>query len=72
MTELAAVGATGQYLAGNTGAIPSWANISAFEPALGNPGTTGWVLSSTNGGVRSWIAPSAGGGGDFLVMQVFS
>jgi hypothetical protein len=72
MTELAAVGATGQYLAGNTGAIPSWANISAFEPALGNPGTTGWVLSSTDGGVRSWIAPSAGGGGDFLVMQVFS
>jgi len=64
MTELAAVGATGQYLAGNTGAIPSWANISAFEPALGNPGTTGWVLSSTDGGVRSWIA--AGGGGTFL------
>ena len=25
--ELAAVGATGQYLAGNTGAIPSWANL---------------------------------------------
>ena len=60
MTELAAVGATGQYLAGNTGAIPSWANISAFEPALGNPGTTGWVLSSTDGGVRSWIAPGGG------------
>jgi len=64
MTELAAVGATGQYLAGNTGGIPSWANISVFEPALGNPGTTGWVLSSTDGGVRSWIA--AGGGGTFL------
>jgi hypothetical protein len=64
MTELAAVGATGQYLAGNTGAIPSWANISAFEPALGNPGTTGWVLSSTDAGVRSWIA--SGGGGTFL------
>jgi hypothetical protein len=30
MTELAAVGATGQYLAGNTGAIPSWANTSAL------------------------------------------
>jgi hypothetical protein len=30
-----------------------------FEPALGNPGTTGFVLSSTDGGVRSWIA--AGG-----------
>jgi len=60
MTELAAVGATGQYLAGNTGAIPSWANVSAFEPALGNPGTTGWVLSSTDGGVRSWVAQSGG------------
>jgi hypothetical protein len=31
-----------------------------FEPALGNPGTTGWVLSSTDGGVRSWIAPGGG------------
>jgi hypothetical protein len=109
MTELAAVGATGEYLAGNTGAIPSWANTSAFEPALGNPAVTGYVLSSTDAGVRSWIAaggalalddltdvdaasPSdddiirfdtasglwkhealpAAGGGDFLVMQVFS
>ena len=26
------------------------------EPALGNPGTTGFVLSSTTGGVRSWVA----------------
>ncbi len=30
------------------------------EPALGNPGTTGWVLSSTDAGVRSWIAPGGG------------
>ncbi|MFA5379480.1 MAG: LamG-like jellyroll fold domain-containing protein [Dehalococcoidia bacterium] len=29
------------------------------EPALGNPGVSGYVLSSTDGGVRSWIA--AGG-----------
>jgi hypothetical protein len=35
--------------------------LSAYEPALGNPGTSGFVLSSTTGGVRSWIA--AGGGG---------
>jgi len=42
------------------------------EPALGNPAVTGYLLSSTDAGVRSWIAPSAGGGGDFLVMQVFS
>jgi hypothetical protein len=34
-------------------------HASAFEPALGNPGTTGWVLSSTDAGVRSWVA--AGG-----------
>jgi len=32
-------------------------HAAAFEPALGNPGTSGWVLSSTDGGVRSWIAP---------------
>ena len=31
-----------------------------FEAALGNPGTTGWVLSSTDAGIRSWIAASAG------------
>lgn len=30
---------------------------NAKEPALGNPGTTGFVLSSTIGGTRSWIAP---------------
>lgn len=34
-------------------------HASAFEPALGNPGTSGFVLSSTDVGVRSWIA---GGG----------
>ena len=27
------------------------------EPAMGNPGTSGYVLSSTTGGVRSWVAP---------------
>ena len=31
-----------------------------YEAALGNPGTTGWVLSSTDAGVRSWIAPGGG------------
>jgi hypothetical protein len=36
--------------------------LSAYEPALGNPSTSGYVLSSTTGGTRSWIAPSAGGG----------
>ena len=28
---------------------------SIYEPALGNPGTDGHVLSSTTGGTRSWI-----------------
>ena len=27
-----------------------------YEPALGNPATTGFVLSSTDAGVRSWVA----------------
>ena len=31
------------------------------EPALGNPGTSGYLLSSTDGGVRSWVAPASGG-----------
>jgi hypothetical protein len=29
------------------------------EPALGNPSTNGYILSSTNVGVRSWIAQSS-------------
>jgi hypothetical protein len=33
-----------------------------YEPPLGNPGTDGYVLSSTTAGVRSWIAPGGGGG----------
>lgn len=28
-----------------------------FESALGNPGSNGYILSSTTAGVRSWIAP---------------
>jgi hypothetical protein len=38
------------------------AAATTFEAALGNPGTNGYVLSSTTAGVRSWIAPGAGGG----------
>lgn len=30
------------------------------EPSLGNPGTSGFVLSSTTGSVRSWIKSSGG------------
>lgn len=39
------------------------APASSGEPALGNPATSGYVLSSTTGGARSWIAPGGGGGG---------
>jgi len=37
--------------------------ITNAELSLGNPTTSGYVLSSTTAGVRSWIAPPAGGGG---------
>ena len=37
--------------------------IAGKESTLGNPSTSGYILSSTTGGVRSWIAPAAGGGG---------
>ena len=35
-----------------------------FEPSLGNPSVTGYVLSSTTAGMRSWVANGAGGGGN--------
>jgi hypothetical protein len=31
-----------------------------FEPALGNPGTSGYLLSSTTAGVRSWVPAATG------------
>lgn len=43
------------YLDGVTSAIQT--QITGKENSLGNPGTSGWVLSSTTAGVRSWIAP---------------
>lgn len=33
--------------------------VGGYEPPLGNPGASGYILSSTTDGVRSWIAPSA-------------
>lgn len=33
--------------------------ISGKEPSIGNPSTSGYILSSTAGGVRSWIASGA-------------
>lgn len=34
--------------------------LATREPALGNPGTNGFLLSSTTAGVRSWVAPPTG------------
>jgi hypothetical protein len=41
--------------------LPSASDVGA-EPALGDPGSDGYVLSSTTGGARSWVAQSGGGG----------
>jgi hypothetical protein len=60
------VSLTGRY------ANPAWitqidwnkiTNVPPLEPALGNPLTDGYILSSTAAGVRSWIAPPAISGG---------
>jgi hypothetical protein len=65
----AVLGGTAQADAGagsnGTGTAVALANhvhplSTAYEPALGNPGTNGWILSSTTAGVRSWIAMTAG------------
>lgn len=37
------------------------ATVAGTEPALGNPASNGYVLSSTTGGTRSWIAASGTG-----------
>lgn len=34
--------------------------LAAKENVLGNPSANGYILSSTTGGIRSWIVPSAG------------
>jgi hypothetical protein len=43
--------------------IPLTGISPAPEPALGNPSTDGYVLSSTAAGVRSWVVGGGGGGG---------
>lgn len=43
-------------------------NVGA-EPALGNPTTSGYVLSSTSAGVRSWIAPGGSTAGFDILNQ---
>jgi hypothetical protein len=37
-------------------------DTTIYEPALGNPSTSGYVLSSTSTGTRSWVAAGTGGG----------
>lgn len=75
MTELAAVGATGEYLKGNTGAIPSWATLNqaavaglttASTPTFGasltlasGSGATGRTTFYA-GSNTGWAAPVAG------------
>jgi hypothetical protein len=51
----AATSSTNGYLSST-----DWSTFNSKEPALGNPGTDGYVLSSTTAGVRSWIAPGSG------------
>lgn len=53
----AGAGASG-YLLGS-----DWSVFNGKEPALGNPSTGGYVLSSTAAGVRSWIQPASGPAG---------
>ena len=63
-----AAGLTAQYIDWNASSggssianKPAIPDISGLEPSLGNPPTTGYVLSSTNTGVRSWIEMTGGG-----------
>ena len=64
-------GTTGQITAtgtactaGNSGTcVLSLSSPAPYEPALGNPGVSGYVLSSTTLGVRSWVVQSGGGSG---------
>lgn len=43
------------------GTFAMLSDLTGFEPALGNPSVTGYVLSSTTAGVRSWVPMSGSG-----------
>lgn len=47
------------------------ADIGA-EPALGNPASNGYVLSSTTAGARSWVAQTGGGGGGSITSGTYA
>jgi hypothetical protein len=46
------------YVPADPASVPTEPGDIGAEPALGNPDTTGKVLSSTDDGTRSWITPS--------------
>ena len=50
----------GRLFSGSDTGVITPTRWATKENALGNPGTTGYVLSSTTAGVRSWIAMSGG------------
>ena len=52
-------GTTGKLIKDSGYGPTSFQPAGSYEAALGNPGTSGYILSSTTGGVRSWIAPTA-------------
>lgn len=41
----------------NSYSLASHNHSGVYEPVLGNPSANGYLLSSTNAGVRSWVAP---------------
>ena len=45
------------YLCVSTNTWQKLPGSATFEPPLGNPSVSGYILSSTTAGVRSWIAP---------------
>lgn len=47
----------------------SW-QVPNFEPPLGNPAVTGYVLASTTAGARYWVANGGGGGGSGTVTSI--
>ena len=53
-------GSTLNIGAGGTLGTAAFTAASAYEPALGNPGVNGYVLSSTTLGVRSWVGAASG------------
>jgi hypothetical protein len=45
---------------------------TAKEPALGNPGVNGYILSKSTAGVVTWIPPGGGGGGTWTSQSIIT